>query len=253
LYVNDPYGLRYPKIKDADGNVIVDTEPDEETAKIIAEARQEKFKQEHPEEWKKMETELQSKNGSTTGFEIIVEPNISKGIRGGVFSLGIEMYAAGSLRLEYDRMVQELKSHGLTEAEASAARNKLKEYVRSRQNQLAEAVTKKILKDRAASGYKGSMKNPFKPNAAVSGLGKIMCVAGKGMILVSVTMDVVDVVQSDEPVRSAVVAGGRMVGAWAGFKAGALACAWGGPWGVGICGFIGGGQQDLLGVVQLRE
>jgi RHS repeat-associated protein len=183
------------------------------------------------------------------GFTVLVDSDASKGIRGGTLWLGIEMYQAGALRLEYDKLVRDLEQMGLSKPEAKAARNAIKEQIRARQNDLAKAVTNRILKARAEAGYKSSMNSPFKPNAGVTGMGKVMCVAGKGMIVVSVTLDVVNIATTPADERGMEIAktGGRWAGAMAGGKLGALACAWGGPWGVGICGFAGAVGGAILG------
>jgi hypothetical protein len=76
-----------------------------------------------------------------------------------------------------------------------------------------------------------------------------MCVTGKGMVVASVTLDVVNIANTpaDELEMEIARTGGRWAGAMAGGKLGALACAWGGPWGVGICGFAGAVGGAVLG------
>ena len=184
-----------------------------------------------------------------SGLQVLVDSVPSRGVRGGSFGLGIEMHSAGALRLEYDRLVREARSLGLTRAEADGLRDSIKAHIRDRQNTLARSVTRKVLAHRRAIGHRPSRNSPFKPNALLTAKGKVLCRAGRGMVLLSLTIDVIDIATSPAEQREAEVlrAGGRLAGAWAGAKVGGLLCAWGGPWGVGICAFVGGVAGAIAG------
>jgi hypothetical protein len=187
--------------------------------------------------------------GGEPGFTVVVESEASRGVRGGVLVLGIEMYAAGHLRAEYDRMVEGLRNLGLTQAEAEQAREELKKLFRDKQNELADAVVKRELAARAKLGLPQGKRNPYKPNTAISGKGKVFCKVGGVMTFVALALDVIDISSAppDERAPQAARTAGRWAGAAAGGKLGMLYCAWGGPWGVGICGFLGAAAGALAG------
>ena len=186
--------------------------------------------------------EAQSAEADQPGLTLEVLADAKLGVEGGVFGLGIQMYEAGKLRLDYDEAVKAMKSLGLADEDAKRARDALKEVFRERQNSLAKAVTDKILAQRKASGFESARSNPFKPNAAVTAKGRLMCQAGRGFALVGVTMAVIDVAEApaDERGQKAMSHVGALIGGAAGAEAGAIVCAWGGPFLAGLCALIGG-------------
>jgi len=181
------------------------------------------------------------------GFTLEICKVAERIVESGSIGLGIIMNEAGEIRLEYDAAVKALEQAGLSKAEASAARDQLKLGFREKQNGLGRALTDRILAARKAAGVVAKKNSPFKPNAGLFGTAKLMKVAGKGLVIVGLTLDIIDVATSDEPAEEAGKKGGALLGAIAGAEAGALIGAWGGPWGAGIGAFVGGAAGAYVG------
>ena len=167
----------------------------------------------------------------------------------GSITIGVELYRTGELRLNYSELATNLKAAGLSDQEASAARDAIKAEFRKKQTKLGKEMTKKILEHRKKTGFKSSGKNPTKTNIKVNALAKVYKNTGRALAIVGITIEVATVASAPEGERleEGVRAGGRIAGGFAGAAYGAELGSSGGPWGVaggivagGIIGSIGG-------------
>lgn len=168
--------------------------------------------------------------------------------------IGLYMTRTGSLRMKYDELVREIgaKFSHLPEARRSCMRSALTEQFYKAQTEFGRKFT-----DAYNAGRIKRMLSPGKPNAYVSGLGKMTCNVGKCCIVAGVAIEAYTVISAPEGehLKEAARAGGRMAGSlagtwaggWAGAKAGAVCGSCAGPWGVAAGGVVGGVAGGVVG------
>jgi hypothetical protein len=167
----------------------------------------------------------------------------------GTITLGVELLRTGELRLDYSRLASELKSRGLTDAEASAARDALKAEFRAKQTSLGQAITQAELQARQQSGHTSSGTNPTKTNVRLNAQAQVFKYTGRALATVGFAVEVYNVASAPEGDRmnEAARAGGRIGGGLAGAYGGGKVGLVGGPWGVVGGVIVGGIGGSILG------
>ena len=173
--------------------------------------------------------------------------------KGGTFALGVELYNTGRLRIEYDKLVRDLRNKGLSTEKAGALRADLTREMYAAQTKLGKAWTQAVLQDRQARGIKPGFRNPYKTNPRITGAGRVVCKAGKGLLVLSITLDIIEIASAPEGERltTATRAVGRAGGALAGAETFAT---WAAPTGspiiiggaIVVGGVVGGATGEAL-------
>src|SRR5690606_5457804 len=160
----------------------------------------------------------------------------------GLVTIGVELSQTGEIRLEYDRLVLELKSKGFTEAEASAARKALTDEFYKKQTRLGRAITDQIRAARRAANAGPGGGTFHRSNARVTATGRVFRNTGRALAAVGVAIEIYNVASAPEGEmgHEALRAGGRLGGGLAGAALGGKLGTPGGPWGVGAGVVVGG-------------
>ena len=175
----------------------------------------------------------------------------------GTITLGVELARTGEIRMDYERLASELAAKGLSQAEATAARDALKAEFQAKQTALGKAITEKILKQRQQAGHFSTRNNPGKTNVKVNASARVMKWGGRALATVGFAVEVYNVATAPEGEKAGEAAratgriGGGFLGGWLG---GAIGGSWLGPPGAiagalifGIGGsFAGEGTVELV-------
>ena len=131
-----------------------------------------------------------------------------------VFIVAVEVERTGSLRVDYDKIVQKLESSGFSREESSKVRDSIKLEFRKKQTILGKAITELILNQRKSNGFIDKKSNPSKTNPRVTVAGKIMKHGGRGIILFSAGIEIYTIWNTpiDQRERAILQSGGRFGG-----------------------------------------
>jgi len=167
----------------------------------------------------------------------------------GLVTIGVELSQTGALRLDYDRLVAELKAKGFTKAEASAARKAFTDEFYKKQTQLGRAITDKIRAARRAANAGPGGGTFYKSNAKVTATGRVFRNTGRALAGVGIAIEIYNVASApdEEMGQEMLRAGGRVGGGLAGAALGGKLGTPGGPWGVGAGVVVGGIVGSILG------
>ena len=169
----------------------------------------------------------------------------------GIIVVGVEMTRTGELRLQYDRLAQDLKQLGLSDEAAKAARTALQEEFRKKGPALFQSWTQKILEERANTGHQNPKSNAFKTNAKLNAQAKVLSGTGRAVAVLGFAVEAYNLYQTpaDKLPSEAAKAGGRLGGgALGGYASGAIVGTLGaGPVGTIVGTIIGGITGSIAG------
>ena len=131
-----------------------------------------------------------------------------------VFTVAVEVERTGALRVDYDKIVQQLKSGGFSKEEASSVREAIKLEFRKKQTIFGKAITQLILDQRKSNGFINAKSNPSKTNTKITAAGKIMKHGGRGLILFSAGVEIYTILSTPAEQRGEAMlqSGGRFGG-----------------------------------------
>lgn len=197
------------------------------------------------------------KNSSdaSTPSSVIAEP-VSRFLAGGEVAAGSQLYMSAKLREEYAARSAAIPET-LSKEEQKKMRLDLKKEIRSRQNAFSKAVVRNIDKQRAADDAESLRKgepSKYKTNHAqstnkgVNAFGKVCKHAGKGMAVIGLANEALQICSAPEERRFKEVtrAAGRLGGGFIGGSAGAAVGALGVNPGTVVAGTLIGGTAGSL-------
>jgi RHS repeat-associated protein len=178
--------------------------------------------------------------------QVNLKINIGSTAAATAVSLGVQLTKTGKVRLQYNQLVQALKSKGFTEDEGKAARLALTKAFYEKQTAIGKALTDEFNQARQAAGYVPKYNNAFKANVEFNAEAKVFVSGGQALAFAGLAFQVYSVASAppgeklNETARQAGGDAGALVG---GEYLGEAGLAVGGPPGAvvgGVVGSVGG-------------